>query len=311
MKKLFPGYYEYSEEDKKNIWGKGIFVFDSCVLLNIYYLSSQINTFLDILRVLRKQIKTPYQIALEYHNNMFSKIDTQYQTYQRVDDIVNKLTNEIQNIPDKLCFTKDEKVKIKKDLQNIHEKIKSISDNNYYSTVRDQIASLLENTIESSIPDNVIKEWEKEGEKRYQNHLPPGYKDRNKSNGNQYGDFFIWKSVLEISQRDAKPVIFVTEDKKKDWFYQQNHAHPFLLNEFILTTKQHVLIYSLSDFIKDYGIYRKKSTKSDKIEKLQDIISANAKTIEMADTQGDNSCGGDDSHDGTKNAEQTENENSK
>lgn len=311
MKKMFPGYYEYSEEDKKSIWEKGIFVFDSCVLLNIYYLSSQINTFLDILRVLKKQIKTPYQVALEYHNNMFSKIDTQYQTYQRVNEIVNTLTNEIQKIPDKLCFTKDEKIKISNDLQSIHKKIQSISDNNYYSTVRDQIASLLEHTIESSIADNVITQWEKEGEKRYQNHLPPGYKDKNKSNGNKYGDFFIWKSMLEISQRDKKPVIFVTEDKKKDWFYQRKHAHPFLLNEFILTTQQHVLIYSLSDFIKDYGIYREKSTKSDKIEKLQDIISANAKTIEMTDTQDDNSCAGEDLRDGTKNAEQTENENSK
>lgn len=72
-----------------------------------------------------------------------------------------------------------------------------------------------------------------EGEVRYKYKIPPGFEDSNKNNEDKFGDLFIWKEILNYTENndEVKKVVFVTNDKKSDWFENEN-PHPMLIEEF-------------------------------------------------------------------------------
>lgn len=74
-------------------------------------------------------------------------------------------------------------------------------------------------------------------EERYQNQIPPGYhdvkKDKNPKestfnhNGliyeRKYGDLIIWRQIIDhLRENQIKNVLFITSDKKDDWWWTVN-----------------------------------------------------------------------------------------
>lgn len=75
------------------------------------------------------------------------------------------------------------------------------------------------------------KEAFEQGRKRYEKHIPPGYKDEEKNNkkgqgkeqGNsneerRFGDLIVWVQILDKAEETGKPIVFVTDDRKEDWW---------------------------------------------------------------------------------------------
>lgn len=260
MKKHFPGYYNHTDEALADIWKTGIFVFDTSVLLNIYYLSSQKQTFLGILDKLKKRIKLPYHIAEEYHKNIFQKIKEQYQHFNDIKNKAHQLRTCIQNSSKHALWDSKEKEDIIAQIALIDDKIDAIQNNNLYAELRSRIADLFASALCEQLSSQEIEEIEKEAKERFETCSAPGYKDKKKTNGNMYGDFIIWKSLQKISKEKKAPLIFVIEDSKADWFFSINstlYARPDWLNEFILETEQNLLIYTSSQFIDGYSKYMK------------------------------------------------------
>lgn len=54
--------------------------------------------------------------------------------------------------------------------------------------------------------------------RRFDHKIPPGYIDEGKDDGG-VGDYLIWLTILEIGQTRKQPVLFVTGEKKADWFH--------------------------------------------------------------------------------------------
>ncbi|PGB42842.1 PIN-like domain-containing protein [Bacillus toyonensis] len=57
----------------------------------------------------------------------------------------------------------------------------------------------------------------KEGERRFKEKIPPGFKDDKKEN-NKYGDLIIWLQMCELKE----DIIFITFDNKSDWIYKDS-----------------------------------------------------------------------------------------
>lgn len=55
--------------------------------------------------------------------------------------------------------------------------------------------------------------------RRYENSLPPGYKDKGKADAG-VGDLLIWKTILRVAQDRKKSVVFVSADAKTDWWHR-------------------------------------------------------------------------------------------
>ncbi len=64
-----------------------------------------------------------------------------------------------------------------------------------------------------------VMEITKEGKHRYEFKIPPGYGDyyKKEKKGTQiFGDLIIWKQILEYSKDKKLPIIFLTNDTRKD-----------------------------------------------------------------------------------------------
>ena len=63
MRDLFPGFYTRTKEELSKLWGEGIFVFDTNMLLNVYrYKQKTRARYIEILDLLkqRDQLWIPY-----------------------------------------------------------------------------------------------------------------------------------------------------------------------------------------------------------------------------------------------------------
>jgi hypothetical protein len=58
----------------------------------------------------------------------------------------------------------------------------------------------------------------KEGETRMAQGKPPGYEDKHKGGAEQFGDYIIWRQMLDFAKTSRQPMLFVTDDRKEDWW---------------------------------------------------------------------------------------------
>ena len=99
-----------------------------------------------------------------------------------------------------------------------------------------------------------------DGPLRYESRVPPGYKDANdksKSGINRYGDLILWYEILDKARKTRKPVLFITDDRKEDWWQKVDGKtvgpRPELANE--VRREAGVLFHMLKplDFLKWAG----------------------------------------------------------
>lgn len=123
----------------------------------------------------------------------------------------------------------------------------------------------------------------KEGEIRYRHSIPPGYMDlkkKEKDGVRIYGDLVIWKEILNYSKENQKPVLFICDDVKEDWYESQNIKSPDikprkeLIREFTDFTKQDLWIVPLSKFIKLLELHIKDTTILPFYQGLEAVLAA-------------------------------------
>ena len=64
-----------------------------------------------------------------------------------------------------------------------------------------------------------------EGQIRYDNLIPPGFRDSAKIGEAKYGDLFVWKDIIAIAKEKNTNIIFVCNDTKEDW-WEKNKDTP-------------------------------------------------------------------------------------
>lgn len=58
---------------------------------------------------------------------------------------------------------------------------------------------------------------------RMENSIPPGQKDKGKEDGG-FGDVLIWLTLLQLAAGSSRDMIFVTEERKSDWWHRNDSA---------------------------------------------------------------------------------------
>lgn len=267
MKDQFSCFYDNSSSDEiKNIWESPNtrFVFDTNVLLNLYSFNEQTRKdFFAVLKRIEDRIWIPYHVALEYQRNrisviikrrkffeginksvddlssvidfkknLFTSIKSEYSTAKNFPDLDSELNNTISEIEIDLKEINNNiksKINLIKKIINKHEKEKLHV--NSHDKIRDELDKFFSGPKTGA---NIFKKQEdlsllyKEGETRYQNNIPPGYKDANKDeetfffNGLEYkskfGDLIVFKQLIDFSKdSNIENIIFISDDSKEDW----------------------------------------------------------------------------------------------
>ncbi|MEI2442326.1 PIN-like domain-containing protein [Priestia megaterium] len=304
MKKLFNTYYEYTKEEYDEIWGDGIFVLDANVLLNLYrYTEDTRKELLEILYNISDRLWIPHQIGLEYHSNRVSVILEQIVAF---DQITASLSKSSQTVISGLSkdFKKFKKRHPSIKIDSITEKIDNYFNNLIKETKQQKeahpnllehdnileiITDLFKDKIGDSYDQNQLNEIFREGEERYKNQRPPGYEDSNAKKGsvryyndliikNEYGDLIVWKQIIEKAKNEKKPIVFITDDVKSDWWETVSGRtlgpKDELVNEFKFETNQNLVMYNTERFMRYASESLKSKLSPEAIEEVEKLNKA-------------------------------------
>ncbi|MFT6908616.1 MAG: hypothetical protein ACJAS1_005319 [Oleiphilaceae bacterium] len=108
---------------------------------------------------------------------------------------------------------------------------KEQSDVNDIDKIKDVVFELFDGKIGESFDNKELKEITIDGIKRYDNNIPPGYKDKKKPGSyffedkeyvRKFGDLILWKEIIQKAKKDKlKYVVLVTGDVKEDWWFEK------------------------------------------------------------------------------------------
>lgn len=268
MKKHFFEQYDYSEKDKKDIFSSCLFVFDTNVLLNLYrYTITTRDQLLDVMRTHKDRIWIPYQVGWEFFNNRRNVIESVSKFPKELIKILESQKNQFisQCKKDKHPSIQVDKIEeLYSDFysslsKSIEKWIKNDPDYIKSDIVWDTLTDLLDGSVGEDFDDSELKKIYVEGKARYENKIPPGYRDYSEKKKEMerrlYGDLIIWKQIMVIAKSKDKDIIFITDDNKEDWYNPVHHgetkrARLELIKEFALNTGgKRIMLYNQDTFL--------------------------------------------------------------
>jgi PIN like domain len=293
MRSSFPAFFLNDPENMDIIWRDCIFVFDANTLLNFYrYSESSRLEFLNTLIKLQDRIWLPEQAAREFLRNRHGVILAQANSY---DDSVKKITQLLDVLSKDLShpFVSNDAMQkltdvsdtVLSELTSNKEKLNSrLSIDN----IKDEIASAFENRVGEKFDSARLESIFIEGKERFSNRTPPGYADDRKSQDPKsdsekrtvYGDLIIWKQIIFKATQVSKPVVFITDDAKTDWWLEIQGKtigpRPELVEEFILETSQMFHMYSSErflEYVKNAEIFEISKSTIDEVREIDGMRS--------------------------------------
>ena len=285
---LFVGWYEYSDEEYKNILKNALISFDTNVLLNMYRYSKKASseTFAALMTV-KNRILISYYVAKEFTNNRKKVRIDNIREYENLSKLIEDKISDINIELDKYGEKKLSKISEIKDVleKSKDRAIKYIvsekqTKSDFYKNheIENNISEIFLNNLAPEYTEDEFKLIKEEGLRRFANKIPPGYMDDEKE---ENGDYYIFKSLMDYCKENKKDLIFITNDKKEDWFRNISgikEPREELLDEFYKKTGQKLLILDFDNFIKNDVIFKKKisdevASEIYEINKLQEKMS--------------------------------------
>lgn len=103
-----------------------------------------------------------------------------------------------------------------------------------------------------------------EGDFRFLRKLPPGYMDekekdkKDETKTQKFGDLFVWKQLLCHAEECRRPIVFITNDNKPDWWKldqdgRPESPRPELIEEFSCYSDQSFAMISMGEFVEHIG----------------------------------------------------------
>ncbi len=285
MKDKFRGYYRPTEDEFSLLWENCLFVFDANVLLNIYRYSIKTrNELIEILDKISDNLWIPHQVALEYQQRRLTVIGDQESAYENIKKVLNDIRNRLNNElnPFKIhptinadnIFNKIDSIlkEIEKELDMLEKEHPNLLDSD---NLRDKLTELFEGKVGSPCPPKKLEKIYKKGKIRYDRQIPPGFKDKNKKEINEYGDLVLWFQIIEHAKSTKKSIIFITDDRKEDWWLKFKGKiigpHPELINEIFSKTGVNFYMYQTEQFMKYSREYLHQPVNLEAIDEVQKI----------------------------------------
>ncbi|HDL5698624.1 TPA: hypothetical protein PXE99_000405 [Mannheimia haemolytica] len=310
MKNSYKGFYNPTEDELKEAWESEhtVFIFDTNVLLNIYsYKEKTRSDFFLSLETLKKKIWLPFHVGLEYQMRRLDIVRQEKSIFReankKLDDLKDfrKALNKLEErFPELVEAGKKLEKEITLSIKKYKKKIEKIDKNQpcvrSHDNIREKLNTLFQNRIGKEPDQDTIHSIEKEGETRYEDKIPPGYKDKDKGDEyfqygsvkykKKYGDLIIWKQILEHVKEVSciNNVILVTDDVKSDWWFQIDSGgnkiigpHALLINEIKEIENIKLFhMYTTSDFLSATNEYNSGiNISKDSIDETKELESKN------------------------------------
>jgi hypothetical protein len=254
MKDNFPGYYRPTGAEFDELWRDSLFIFDANVLLNIYgYTKRTRKILISIIEAASERAWMPHQFAFEYQKNRAKAILEQAENYGSVKKDLTKIIDSFKSKRRHPHVSKESVKAIESVCGELakgeQEHLKLLSVDPFY----DAITAAFKGKIGTSYDKESLQQIYADGKVRFENKVPPGFADEKKLEPDCYGDLVGWLQIIDEAKRRSQSVIFITDDRKDDWWFIKSSRtigpRPDLVGEFIQSVGKNFYMYQLDQFM--------------------------------------------------------------
>lgn len=266
MKEMFKWYFRQTDDEVSTIWDTGLLTVDTNVLLDLYrYHQDTRQAILSSLESFNGRAWISNQVAEEFFRNRNGVIVSVGGTFNDADRNISDIKKSIEEpikklknnriIPDelaeKLNITFAEALdKLTADIDKARQGYPNYREND---PILESICNLFKGEVGAAFDDNELSEALKEAKKRKDNKTPPGFNDASKDGLRPFGDYFLWRQILNHIKKMQRPLIFVTSEQKDDWWEKRSGKiigpQYDLIKEFFEVTQQSFLFYRTDRFL--------------------------------------------------------------
>ncbi|WP_318436113.1 PIN-like domain-containing protein [Photobacterium leiognathi] len=280
MKNIFPGHFKV--KDIEGVWNNAHFIIDANVILNLYRYSDVTRQALEkALMANKDKLFITNQAAKEFLNNRLIVTSGQAKEYTTAIKSINDLLKSLST-KERHPFLEQEKLDSFNEvsgsvIEELEKKQKELLDKLSNDEILDFIEDVFEGKTGKPYTEKELVKIAEEGESRYESNIPPGYKDGKKNSSEdpykKFGDLIVWKQTIDFAKSKKTPIVFITDDKKEDWWLEQSGRtigpRPELVEEFIKETKQEFLMYTVDKFVQESASRKHKEVSADILTELQ------------------------------------------
>lgn len=251
------------------VWQDGVIIFDTNVLLNLYrYNEEARNELIDLMKSYESRLWMPYQVGLEFLANCESVKKWLHRGFEELEVQVDECKKNFFKFYDshyskhKHINRKELEDLFEQQLLPVKEKLceweKAVPDYDKKDVVKKKMVALFDKKVGNDYNYDELLDIYAKGKIRYDNKIPPGYKDDTKEKQlmgarHVYGDLIEWMQIMDYAKTENKDVIFVGEDLKEDWWEikdgQINKPRQELLDEFRYRTGKDIVFHTQKGFI--------------------------------------------------------------
>lgn len=294
MLKQFPEYYRVSRKDLLEKFDDFYIVLDACALLDIFRLKSDlVDKVFDVIEHYKEKFFVTNHAAYEYNRRVNDVLETQMNKIEEARKAFDAFIRSFQaqrNYPYISLPASHLMERLKKQIDKDFIEQKQYLENQLVTgSYQNRMAMLLDGHVLQSFSKEEIADIEKEGEERYSNKIPPGWKDASKDE-NRYGDLVNWKEILRFAKENDKSILFVSNDVKQDWIVEVRGkklgVQPLLLKEFYETTgktSQLFHIYTLESFLQLINEHDKSVVSEETVKDITESIGTQVKVASLSD----------------------------
>ena len=265
MRDQFLGWYRRTPDELSALWDAALFVPDANILLHCLRHPENVrDQLLRLFDVLRDSLWIPYQVGLEFHRN---RLDIEFGSRDEYDRVVDDCSAALEKARERLRQLRAHPVidvdrelaALGRFLTDFQARLQSDQENHPTEAIAqalDRLTDLFEGRVGDKWQPDQLKALKKEAEERYTNKIPPGYKDSRKNAGQygKYGDLIIWRDMIDKAKQEQRPVVFISDDAKEDWWWihrgEKLGPRPELVEEFNECTGHSFHIYQFTQFLR-------------------------------------------------------------
>lgn len=262
MKESFRAYYRPTDTEFKRLWKTAVVSVDANVLLDLFRFSEATsNALFATLEAVEDRIWLSHQAVLEYHRNLptvmangATECAAVLKSFEDLELRLVSTPNKKRTRPHISAGSLQKFQRIKTLIKREVEKERSdLLDQMGNHPLKERIASLFKSKVGKASSQDELERLYKEGKARFERHQAPGCSDLKKPEPERYGDWVLWRQIMDHCKATKSDLIFVTNDQKEDWFHEIAGKTlgplPTLVSEFFEVTGRQFYAYSVAHFL--------------------------------------------------------------
>lgn len=267
MKNRFAWYLDAEDPNPRSFWDAAVMSVDANVLLDLYrYHADTRDRILEAISYFGERVWLSDQAATEFFRHRKGVIVSSNTTFGDAGATIDKLAKALDEARDKLRGQRlvprsladrlDEAVSATINQARNEIGAARAAHPNYLreDPLLERLLTIFHGRVGAAYDAARLAATIKTAEVRFRAKVPPGYMDEKTKEGDQrYGDYVLWSQLMDQAKAASTPMIFVTSEKKEDWWEQKGHQtlgpRLELLEEFSRETGQRIHVYRTERFL--------------------------------------------------------------